>query len=273
MNYLNPALATCLFELKRSFSFQRMAVTVVLCLFPPTMLLLLILGSKFAENGQIPTEMVDYSTFLSVFLVALVVLLSLLLWATPNVYSELEGKSWSFVASRPGGRISVYLGKFLASVVVSYGIAFIAATACVILQKVLLNILEPMKIWLSMNLVFFLASLIYSALFSTIGTIFIKRAMLVGAAFLIGFDVILGLMPNAIINKLTVRFHLQEIGVGTMGWFFPTDIGPESEYRQIFGEAWPTWVHVLVVLGATVALMAFGIYVIVKREYVTADET
>jgi len=89
------AAATCMFELRRSMSIQRISVTAGLALFPPAMLALLIFGAKVssADGGAL---MIDSAQFLTVFLVALVMLLGLLLWATPNVYSELEGKSWLF---------------------------------------------------------------------------------------------------------------------------------------------------------------------------------
>lgn len=273
---LTAALATLRFELRRAFSIQRAAVTVVLALFPPTMLLLLSIGSTIANHGQPSARLAEFSTFISVFLVALVLLLSLLLWATPNVHSELEGKSWVFVASRPDARVAMFLGKLFASILVSFSISLVATTLCIAIQKYMLNYTganqNPIIVWLSMNFVFLLGAVVYSTLFSTIGTIFNKRSMLVAAAFLIG-DFILGLMPNAIVNKLTFRQHLQEIGVYYMGWFFPAFFGPESEYRQIFGEAWPIWMHVGFVVLVALALTRLGMYVIVNREFAVDDGT
>jgi len=240
------AMATCAFELRRSMSAQRISVSVGLALFPPVMLSLLILGAKMSDMDG-GAMMIDSSQFLAVFLTALVLLLSLLLWATPNVYSELEGKSWLFVASRPSGRTSIFLGKFMASVAVSL-------------------------LWLAMNIVYFLATLIYAAVFSLIGAMFVKRAMVVGAGFLIGFDVFLASLPGALINRFTVRHHLQEIGIATMGWFFPTPAGSEKEYRFIYGQQWPMWIHVTLLLVATLVLLIVGVKVISSREYVTSDQ-
>lgn len=282
MNFrLQGALATCAFELRRSFSAQRLAVSAVLALFPPTMLSLLIFGAKYAQRAKAQdgsmvygsgSVMIDSAPFISVFLIALVLLLSLLLWATPNVYSELEGKSWTFIASRPGGRKSVFLGKFLASVLVSFSISLFAVSLCVLIIRQNHGTVEPARLWVSMNLVYLLAALIYSALFSMIGVVFVKRAMVVGAGFLIGFDVFLASLPGALINRFTVRHHLQEIGIATIGWFFPTPAGTENEYRFIYGHEWPVWVHVVIVLVATVVFLMVGLKVISSREYVTSDQ-
>ena len=264
------ASATCAFELRRSMSAQRVSVSAGLALFPPVMLALLIAGAKIsdADGGAL---MIESSQFLAVFLTALVLLLGLLLWATPNVYSELEGKSWLFVASRPSGRSSIFLGKFMASVLVSLAICFTAATLCVLVIYYYNAATEPIRFWISMCFVYFLATLIYAAVFSLIGVLFVKRAMVVGAGFLIGFDVFLATLPGALINRFTVRHHLQEIGIATMGWFFPSPAGSEKEYRMIYGQEWATWIHVTLILVVTVVLLVIGTKVISSREYVTSD--
>ncbi|MDB2686481.1 ABC transporter permease [Mariniblastus sp.] len=270
-NLWRGALATCSFELRRSMSAQRISVSAGLALFPPVMLSLLIAGAKFSDRDG-GVLMIESSQFLAVFLTALVLLLGLLLWATPNVYSELEGKSWLFIASRPSGRSSIFLGKFMASVLLSLIICFIAISLCVLVIHHHGATTKPIRLWLAMNFVYLLATLIYASVFSLIGVLFVKRAMVVGAGFLIGFDVFLASLPGALINRFTARHHLQEIGIATMGWFFPSPAGSESEYRFIYGDEWPTWIHVAIILAATLTLLVMGTKVISSREYVTSDQ-
>lgn len=280
-NTINGALATCRFELQRSFTVQRSLVTIVLALFPPVMLGLLIFGTQFAEQRtndreihQVMGAVQGFSTFVMIFLVSLVCLLSLLLWATPNVYTELEGKSWEFVASRPGGRVSIFLGKFLASFLIAFAISTIAFSLCILISDRMLHIVNPVRLWLGMFGVFFLACLVYAAVFSMIGTLFVKRSMVIAAGYLVGSDVIMASVPGALVNKITIRFHLQEIGIKWIGWFMPenSDAGSEMEYRFIYGPAWPTWVHVMILLFAAAIVLGMGIWIIVNREYITSDE-
>jgi ABC-type transport system involved in multi-copper enzyme maturation permease subunit len=73
--------------------------------------------------------------FALVFLVALVCVLMLLLWATPNVHSELEGKTWHFLVVRPGGRIACFLGKYLVAVSVSFATALVSLSGCVLVVE------------------------------------------------------------------------------------------------------------------------------------------
>lgn len=277
--WLNGAWATCSFELRRSFTFQRTVISIVLALFPPVMLSLLILGTKVTERQvndadveQFMSAVQDASTLATVLLISIVCLLSLLLWATPNVHMELEGKSWSFVASRPGGRVSVFLGKFLASFIVSFAISLVAISLCVLSADRLLGSGNPQQLWLSLCGVYALGCLVYSAIFSMFGTLFIKRSMVVAAGYLIGSEVILGFIPGVLINKFTIRYHLQEIGISWIGWFLPSPSALQ-DYRAVYGEAWPTSLHVLIIFMVTAAMLGLGGWIIVNREYITSEES
>ena len=115
-----------------------------------------------------------------------------------------------------------------------------------------------------------LACLIYGAIFSMLGTLFYKRSMVVAAGYLIGSEVFLATIP-AVIGKLTMRFHLQELGIRWIGFFLPFD--SEQEYIQLYGPQWPTWANLLVLIGTGCATLIIGGLVIVNRQYITSDET
>lgn len=270
-NWFYGALATCSFELRRSFTLQRTAVSIVLALFPPVMLGLLIFGSEMSGEAQARSIIQDFSKLITVLLVSLVCVLSLLLWATPNVYSELEGKSWSFVASRPGGRISILLGKYLASFIVSFAISMVAISFCVLLVNQRLGIEGPLQLWTALCGVYVFGCSAYAAVFSLIGTFFIKRAMVVAAGYLIGSDIVMASIPGALINKLTIRHHLQEIGINWIGWFVPGST--EEDFRMVFGSGLPVSIHILIVIATTLLALALGGWIIVNREYITSDQT
>ncbi len=269
--WLNGALATCSFELRRSFTVQRTAVSLVLALFPPAIMLILILATRLSRDFQAQTAILDFSQLLIIFLVALVCLLTTLLWATPNVYSEMEGKTWGFIASRPGGRVSVFLGKFLASFLVSFGVSVVAISLCIFLVDRSYSMPDAQRLWLSICGVFLLGCLVYSAVFSMFGTLFIKRSMVFAAGYLFGSDVILASIPGALISKLTIRYHLQEIGIAWIGWFLPASYN-EADFRLFYGEPLPTWIHLAILLGITAAALALGGWTIVNREYITKDD-
>ena len=198
----------------------------------------------------------------------MVCLLTLLLWAPANVYSELEGKSWGYVASRPGGRIAIYLGKCFTAFLVSFVVSILSLSICMAIVNQYLGIIDPMQKWISLVGIYVIACAVYAAIFSMLGTIFIKRAMVVSAAYLLLSDLFLAMLP-AVVNKLTVRFHLQTLGVSWLGWFLPES---KNEYESIYGQPWPdAWcLGTLAFIGCICLLV--GAIIVTSRQYVTTDE-
>lgn len=267
MPMINRSLATCTFELRRSISAQRLSVASVLVLFPPVMLTLMISVARFGGSTTF-----DAVEVVIIFLISLICILSLLLWATPNVYSELEGKSWMFIASRPQGRISNVLGKFLASLIFSFCICCISITMCVLISTVLLDfVFDPVRLWLGLNGVFLLGCICYAAVFSLIGTVFYRRAMVIGAGYILGFEMIVGRIP-AVIGKLTASYHLQYIGLEWMGSEQLKEQIQQAEFLGAFEEH-SVLMHLIAVAVITTLALLAACFVIMSREYVTSDES
>ena len=262
MNLIRSIWATTLFEIKRSFSVQRVLVAAILAGFPPAMVTVITIAGR-RSGDQLPLD-----NLLIIILVSIVGLLSQLLWATPNVYTELEGKSWIFIASRPRGRISLFLGKYLSAVAFSFAVCFIAISLCLGIRTYALTTqVNPAKTWLAMNSAMLLACFSYSAIFSVIGTLFQKRAMVFGAAYIILSEAILANVP-AIISRFTARFHLQAIAADWLGWFHPI---PEEQFRMIFGDT-STAFHLTCLISAIIILLAIGCTIVTARQYITAEE-
>ena len=270
MNWIRGSIATCQFELSRSLTPQRLSVSALLVLFPAMMMLLLIRGPQMV-NARMPDAVITvqaFSTFAIVFLVSMVCVLTLLLWAPANIYSELEGKSWGFLASRPGGRLSTYFGKYFTAFLVSFVVSVIALSLCMAIVNHYLAIKDPGQKWISLVGIYFFACAVYAAIFSMIGTIFIKRAMVVSAAYVLVSDIFLALLP-AVVNKFTVSLHLRTLGISWLGWFLPD---AQSEFEHAF-PPWPDPWHLaaLVIIGGTCLLI--GAIVVTSRQYVTTDQT
>lgn len=263
MTWLNGALATCRFELKRSMTLQRLAVSSVLALFPP--------GMAFVSLAIPGNGVAEFIEFFIILQVALVTSLSLLLWATPIVFTEIEGKSWVFLASRPGGRISIYIGKYLAAVIFTSMIAFFAITLSMMVATAFGTLAAPIYKWACLCLIFIIAAFGYGAVFSLIGTLLFKRSMVLAAGYMIAWEGIIANFP-AIINRMTLRYHLQSLGIEWLGYFLPEGMFPFEYYVSLYGE--PNWLFHFPLLGiVTVLLVSAGCLVIVNRQYITSDET
>jgi len=261
-NWINGALATFTFEVRRSFSVHRLMVAIGLAMFPPVMLNV-VARIAFVRDERVAVDIVQYMEFAMIFLVALVCLLMLLLWATPNVHSELEGKTWNFLVVRPGGRIACFLGKYLVAVSVSFATTLVSLAGCVLMVNRFDGLEDPLYTLGCLTGVYGLACIVYGAIFSLIGTIFIKRAMVIGAGFLVGVEGILAIMP-AVVSKLTMSYHLRETGLAWLGWFVPYN---QNDYRAQFGPAWPVWIHIVCILLMTIVALIAGMIVICDIGY------
>ena len=263
---LRGAWATAQFEIQRSMTAQRIALAALLVMFPPGMFLFLALGPGLSDPLAV--------LFVTTFFVSLVCVLSVLLWATPNVAAELEGKSWAYVTSRPYGRWSLLFGKYLAAVVLSFAVCWLALTACAVLSGVLQATTQiaptgrNFRAWWSLSIVMFLGCLAYGAVFSLIGTLFQRRAMVIAAGYFLISELLLAWIP-ALVNKFTIRYHLQFIGLHLLGWFLPI---PQDEFLTVY-EMYSLPTHLAAIFLATALGLAAAAIVIGRREYVTADET
>lgn len=269
MHWARGAKATFGFELRRSFTLNRILVAVGLAIFPPAMLNVVV-RAAFVSNSVVAGGVTKYSEFAIIFLVALVCILSLLLWATPNVQSELEGKTWNFIAVRPGARIASFLGKYFLAVAISFSVSCTALAGCILVANSYQGFENPLETLAILARIYAMACLVYGAIFSAIGTIFIKRAMVVAAGFIIGVETFLSLVP-AVVSKITMSYHLRSIGIEWIGNFLPdtTDL----QYNMAYGPPWPVWMHITCIAIMTIVSLIIGMIVITQRQYVTSDQT
>ena len=269
MNWIIGALATFRFELKRSFSVQRMTSMLGLILFPPVILWVFIIGSLRISTAG---DALEYVLFTLIFLVALVCLLSLLLAAAPNIQGELEGKTWGFVAMRPGGRIANFLGKYLLAVATSFTVSFFSLTLCVLIADAFGTLgvgSEPWRRWGTLTGIFAIACFVYAAILSTIGAWFTKKAMVVGAGYLIGAETVLSMVP-AVVSSFTMSYHLRRLGEIWLGWFLPDD---RVEYELVYGEPGPVWFHLVCLGSAMLVALIIGCLTVVNRQYAIGEES
>ena len=269
IHWIRGARATFAFELKRSMTLNRFLVAVGLAIFPPVMLNVVV-RTAFVRGSSIAADVAKYSEFAMIFLVAMVCVLSLLLWATPVVQSEIEGRTWGFIVVRPGARVATFLGKYLLAVAISFAVSLTALAGCILVANSYGGLENPLKTFGSLAIIYGLACFVYGAIFSAMGTIFIKRAMVVAAGFMIAFETFLSMIP-AVISKITISYHLRSIGLEWLGFFLP--VFTKSDYILQFGEPWPVWIHIVCVVVTTIVFLGVGMVVITNRQYVTADQT
>ena len=193
-------------------------------------------------------------------------MLGVYLWATPWISMELEGRSWVYLAVRPGGALSVLLGKYLVAVTWTLPAGLISSALGVLIfgRTDLAHL-----IWVQWRLVF-LSCLSYGAAFTLVGVLFPKRAMVVGVFYAVAFEVVLAWIPAAV-NLFTIQFRLRCLLVRWLNW----DQGVASNnpvFLAYFGEEPASW-HFFILLAMTAGLLLMSALVLRWREFTAEAET
>lgn len=260
MNTLQRIPAVFAFEWRRALTIPRLVWMIALASFPPVLLLLV----RTAARDVPPPEIAAILVFVLSPCVAC--MMSVFLLATPALASELEGRSWVYLAVRPHGPLSVLLGKYLVAVTWALPVGLLSA----ILGSLVLgsdNVLQ--LIWVQCGLVC-LSCIAYSAVFLLVGVLAPKRAMVMGVVYAVGFEVLAAFIPAAV-NLLTIQHRLRCILVRGME-FDPQHAGDNPVFLAYFGDESTSW-HVGVLLAMTVGYLVAAGLILKYREFTFAAET
>lgn len=260
MSFWGKVAATTRFDFRRSLTLSRMAVFAVLSLFPPAILAI----NAFSGGLEAAPVIIGVT-------VMMVGLLAELLWATPIVYGELEGKTWAFLAVRPRGILALLLGKYLIAVLWTLAVCGVALTLCVLIAAAA-QVPNAMQMWLVFATLVSLAAFAYAAIFALIGVIFHRRAMVFAMAYVILFEILIAQVP-AVINQITVRHHLTALAVKWLNFRHLGDEEvPDFILEYMLGAQEPDWKNLSIVLATTAIALGVAIWIIHRREFVSADE-
>jgi ABC-type transport system involved in multi-copper enzyme maturation permease subunit len=260
MNTLRRLPAVFLFEWRRALTFPRMAWMLVLMLFPPLLLALI----RSAARSDPPPEVASVLVFALSPCVAC--MMSVFLWATPAISSELEGRSWVYITVRPYGPSAILLGKYLVAVSWSLPVGFVSAT----LGVLALGVSDPVQPIVAQCALAALSCVSYSALFLLIGVLAPKRSMVMGVLYAVIFEGALASVPAAV-NLLTVQYRLRCLLVRWMELDKLLDRSADV-FGAYFGNESASW-HAFVLLMMTVGYLAAAAFVLRHREFTAALET
>ncbi|NLX54557.1 MAG: ABC transporter permease [Planctomycetaceae bacterium] len=124
-----------------------------------------------------------------------------------------------------------------------------------------------LRLWGTMVALVTLACLAYGAIYSLIGVWLHRRAMAIAVSYTLIFEFLVSFIP-AVINKFTVQYRLRNLLFTWMDWW---DLVP-IEASTLFLGSERAWVHVLILCGIVVAVLGVAAQVIQRREYATIAE-
>lgn len=252
---LRRIAASLVFEIRRTQTRARLFTWSVLALFPLLVVLLL-----HVQDEGLPDE--GWGLILYGLMPQVVCLLGLLLWVAPLLQAELEGRTWSYLAVRPGGKLATLLGKYLNGVGWTLTCCWCGLALVVLVGRP--DVSEPLRLAGVLALVIGLAAVAYGAVYAVIGAMFHRRAMVISVAYMLIFELLVSNIP-AFINKLTVQHRLLNILFRLMDWRLP----PKSPI-QVGLE--PAWFHLLILMFYTGLALTLSLAILSFREYVTTEE-
>ncbi len=262
---IGSVVAVFSFEWKRALTLPRKAWWLVLAAFPVFIAGLVRFTAVNHENG--PEGLWRHlSTWLLFALVPmLVAMLGTLLWTTPAISSELERRSWVYLAVRPHGATAVLLGKYLAAVTWVIPPALVGLTIAVPLT----GTGDSWRVWRALSGLVFLSCPAYAAIYLLLGVIFPRRAMVVAVAYTLVFELVVSFIP-AVINKMTVQYRLRALAANWCDLnVFNTR---ESGAMALIGTE-PPWHHIVTLVCLTFVLVAAAVVVLRAREFSSSADS
>lgn len=252
-----------LFELRRSLTWGRIFIWLILVAFPVAIMVTMSSMAKSSMGANF-----NATAFFEVFGVTLyflvpevTCLLGLLLWATPAISTEIEGQTWIYLAMRASGRRSVLVGKYLTAVFWTVS----AAIAAITLSVFSTGSAEAFRMWWVLSLLAVMSCLAHAALYVLIGAVFYRRTMVAAVLYTVVVEFGLSFIP-ALVNKFTINYRLRGLLANWMDWD-----RARSQAESIFGSE-PTQNHLLALLAITIVFLCLAVRKVERTEYPTQQE-
>jgi len=213
-----------------------------------------------ATHGTPPLGPSDlYALMVAVYWVRNVLPLAALFYATSLVADEVEGRTLTYLLTRPITRASIMAGKFAAYLATTLTLALPAAvvTFFVLMTSAAAPALGPASVDLLRDLgVMQLALVAYGALFALLGVL-LKRPVIPGLLFLYGWELLANL--PGYLPRLTLTAWLRSLIRHR-----PAEEGIAGLFQQVL----PGDQALAVLVGVSLVLLASAGWIFSRREYV-----
>jgi ABC-2 type transport system permease protein len=201
-----------------------------------------------------------FGTLMSTAVIHFLVVFVTLFYGTALISEEVEGKTLTYLFTRPIPKPILMIGKFLAlawissvliipTILISYGVLY--------LHSDMTKFLEDVAILGRDLAIVLLAILAYGAFFSLLGA-WLKHAILAGLIYAFGWEGIISYLPG-FTRKLTITHYIQSI--------FPHD-DRAAAIAMMIGERTPLLESILTLALMAVFFLATACLILREKEYV-----
>ncbi|MCP3695851.1 MAG: hypothetical protein GY917_26870 [Planctomycetaceae bacterium] len=248
-------------EWQQTFTAGGMTGWLLLCLFP------VLLTTLVSRVGRIDPEATEAWTMILFPVCEIICLLQLLLWATPWLSSELEAGNWIYLSVRPGGKTAVLLGKYLAAATRT----MIGTTIGLLLALLVAKPEDGVYLFLVLGTLIAISSFSYAAVFTFLGTLFPRRAMVMAVGYSLLIELAVSFIP-AVINQVSIQFRLRSM---LFTWMDVLEVQgswrPPRGFEDMLGNS-SVLLHLGALLFMNVVLLWIGSQLICRREQASKVE-
>ncbi len=203
-----------------------------------------------------------FSNMIMVFYLQFLILILALFFGTSVCSEEIEGKTLTYLTTRPVSKSAILLGKYAAYTL----LVIIMTTVGLILSFLILNANKLLDfslygVLLKYGLALILGLICYMSFFTFIGT-FLKRSILFGLFFSFGWENVIQYFPGS-----TQRFAI----VHYLKSLLPVSQGGRFSFLLFRLEPTPPGAAVLTLLLITVVFLFLGCLFFSGKEYILED--
>ena len=239
--------------------FSRRSLLMALLVAAPVLFAILYRVLSVTQ-GQPPLGPSDlYALMVAIYWIRNVLPLAALFYATSLIADEVEGRTLTYLLTRPLTRSAIFAGKFAAYLATTFTLALPAAvlTFFILMTASGAPALGPAVTDLLRDLgVMLLTLVVYGALFGLLGVL-LKRPVIPGLVFLYGWELLANL--PGYLPRLTLTAWLRSLVRHR-----PAEEGLSGLFQQVL----PADQALLVLLTVSVLLLGTTAWIFSQREYV-----
>lgn len=267
MRRIQGILAVIRFQLWRSLTAMRWIWWLVLVIFPPAVVALTFLA---ARDEGVDRELLHTIQIQEIFVLVpnVLCMLGVFLWTSTVLQSEIENRSWIYLAVRPNARWAHMIGSYLVAVVWTISAALVSLAIC--LTEVGFPKEEFWNLVRTLVVLIVASSFAYASVYLLVGVLFFRRAMIVAVVYTLGLEFLLGALPTTI-SQLTIQYRLRTMWFIGMGWLDGRPPGMDIPI-QLFGKP-PVSLHLLWMAVITAICLTMAGFLVSRREIPIQEES
>lgn len=241
---------------------RRLVFIGLVCLLP----LLVTLMWRTWGVGHFSAE-VFFSNLVSLLYLQLLIYIVGLAFGVPTVHDEVDGRTITFLFTRPVSKVAIYAGRLSAVQLLAGSLLALSLVVCFGLMVVgnpgVLSI-DFVEIYVNHVLIILFATIVLTGLFAIIGTLF-SRPLVWGFLYAFGWEAVVAKVPGRL-QTWTLDFHIRNLIMGEED----VQQGLLDAFRTLLTEeaAVSPWTSFLVLLVALVAFVLIGGWIFSRKEYV-----